>query len=322
MIDDDVVTRLMGLHEHIEAPHTPFGADALRGKRMLRRRRALAAGAAAAAVVAVLGIVAVQAGESQVGKPVDPALPASSAPSLPSLNPVVVPRPTASVSGEIVLKLQSWTQGFVELAVYSDGWVIWVPSDQEDDYIQIRLTPEGVERLSERAASTGLFERNVVLGLNYAFGNVELHRGGRSVTVAWGKRPQNQFVVATPVQASALMELEEFLRDPFAWALPRDMYEQAEASPFIPTHLWVSWDRSAPDPSKLPPLAREVLTSALADHDRCALITLTQAAEIAQVMGVTRDIRLGLAFDMPGDSGPGISAFHAHPSLPHESTCD
>jgi hypothetical protein len=67
MIDDDVITRLVELHDHIKVPDTPPGADVLRGERMLRRRRAVVVGAAAAAVVAVLGIAAVTTGGLQAG---------------------------------------------------------------------------------------------------------------------------------------------------------------------------------------------------------------------------------------------------------------
>ena len=45
------------------------------------------------------------------------------------------------MSDEPVLHLQSLRQGFVELAVYADGGVIWVPSGQ-DGYLQMRLTPD------------------------------------------------------------------------------------------------------------------------------------------------------------------------------------
>ena len=49
MIDDDVITRLVEFHDRIKAPAMVPGADAPRGKRMLRRRRTLIAGGAAAA---------------------------------------------------------------------------------------------------------------------------------------------------------------------------------------------------------------------------------------------------------------------------------
>jgi hypothetical protein len=74
MIDDDVVTRLVELHDHIEAPATPPEEDVLRGKRMLRRRQAVVCGVAAAAVVTVLGVTAAVTGGEQAGiEPTQPA---------------------------------------------------------------------------------------------------------------------------------------------------------------------------------------------------------------------------------------------------------
>lgn len=73
MIDDDVITRIVELHDHIAAPDTPPGADVFRGQRMLRRRRTgFVVAAAAAVVVAVLGIGAVG---HQAGDRVEPARP-------------------------------------------------------------------------------------------------------------------------------------------------------------------------------------------------------------------------------------------------------
>lgn len=75
MIDDDVITRLVDLHDHIKAPFTPSGADAFRGERLLRRRRTVVVGAGAAAVVAVLGIVAGTTGGQQAERLIDPVRP-------------------------------------------------------------------------------------------------------------------------------------------------------------------------------------------------------------------------------------------------------
>ena len=78
-------------------------------------------------------------------------------PSTPgATNPT--PTPSATVSDELVLRLQSWRQGFVELAVYADGRVIWVPSNQ-DGYLHMRLTPRAPsgsgQRPSQPASSSG-----------------------------------------------------------------------------------------------------------------------------------------------------------------------
>jgi ketosteroid isomerase-like protein len=253
------------------------------------------------------------------------------------------------VTGEPVLHLQSWRQGFVELAIYADGRVIWGFSSARVGYLQMRLTPEGVERLRGRAVSTGLFEHDFALGLDLRFrGHMEVRRGDRSVIVGWGRTPvrvsglgiEDRFVDATPAQAGELIELEAFFRDPVASGLPPRMYVQPEASPFVPTHLWVSWDHHKPDPSELPSPAREVLIRNLETvlGGGCWLISIAQAHEIAQAMeragfhiraltpvNLERliepdDVRDGIAFDMPGQGG--TTFFHAHPALPHESTCD
>jgi hypothetical protein len=156
------------------------------------------------------------------------------------------------------------------------------------------------------------------------------------VIVAWGQAPgevaelgmQDQFVAATETQADELIELEQFLRDPLAWPLPATMFERREPSQFIPTHLWVSWDRSTPDPSRLPSPAREVLTRNLEPvlDGSCGVITLAQAQRMVQAMEQvgrveSDDVTKTIAFTMPGEHGP--SFLHAHPSLPHDTgPCD
>lgn len=56
MRDQDVITRLVELHDHIHAPATPAGEDARRGERLLRRRRTVSVAAGAAAAVLAVGI--------------------------------------------------------------------------------------------------------------------------------------------------------------------------------------------------------------------------------------------------------------------------
>ena len=56
MRDRDVITRLVELHDHIQAPGTPPTEDVLRGERRVRRRRTVSAVVVAAAVVLAVGI--------------------------------------------------------------------------------------------------------------------------------------------------------------------------------------------------------------------------------------------------------------------------
>ncbi len=59
MTENDIITRLVDLHDHIQAPATAPRLDALRGERLVRRRRMVSVAAAAAALVLTLGIVQV-----------------------------------------------------------------------------------------------------------------------------------------------------------------------------------------------------------------------------------------------------------------------
>jgi hypothetical protein len=241
-------------------------------------------------------------------------------------------QPSPAVS-QLVLNLSA---DFNEVAVYADGRVVWGPDDR-GGYVEQRLSPEGLERLRSRAFSTGLFERDLfatsigtpVVGSGY----IKAFRGDQPVIVAWGTTPRavvpglgpdDRFVQASAAQAAEVTRLDAFLRDPRSWALPYDMYVQREITPFIPSHLWVSWDRGTPDWSELPLPAREVVESVMnacangrtAEGEPEEFISLDQAREIAQALtqaGVPTDYdgRLGLSFSLPS------SFVHAHPALPH-----
>lgn len=88
MRDQDVITRLVELHDRIQAPFTPAGEDAIRGKRLVRRRRASSIVAAAAAVVVAVGIVQSD-GRRDLQPAPAPSLPAPSDPAEASPDGVV-----------------------------------------------------------------------------------------------------------------------------------------------------------------------------------------------------------------------------------------
>ena len=79
MIDDDIITRVAQLHDHIKAPDTVQRQDVLRGQRRLRRRRAMVAGVAATAGVMLLGLVPAVTVDRQSQ---DELIPGRSAPSV------------------------------------------------------------------------------------------------------------------------------------------------------------------------------------------------------------------------------------------------
>jgi hypothetical protein len=310
------------------ASRLEVGLDRVDHDRNRRTWTTVVATAAAAAVVVAIALVAGQRHHT-------------------STEPIGPPSPDVpTTSADLVLHLQSSgganlqcppsrarTFGCrtpVDLAVYADGSVIWGHQDMRG-YVQARLTPRGVAWLKARTRSTGLFDHDRALGIGQSSGTMEFRRAGHPVVIAWGPKPANvsdaglsaPFVAATPVQAHELVKLEGFLRHPLAWALPRGMYEQRGPVPFVPTHLRVSWDRTTPDPSKLPSPAREVLTAAL--DSTCGVISITQAQQIItamQPLGLIKsgDLTKVLAFDMPGENGH--SFVHIHPSLPSDTTCD
>jgi hypothetical protein len=236
-------------------------------------------------------------------------------------------------ASQLVLHLDSWREerdgDRTEMAVYADGRVIRGP-DERGGYLEQRLTPEGLEQLRSRALSTGLFERDLLaLGADVVgSGYVKVLREDRPVTVAWGRPPdvdvsghgpEDRWVRASSAQAAEVTELDDFLRDPTTWGLTDDMYVQRELTPFIPSHLWVSYDRGRPNWSQVPSPAREVVTRIIGPGfmDWCQNISLDQAREIAQAlaeMGIHTDYddRFGLTFSLPS------SFVHAHPALPHD----
>jgi hypothetical protein len=92
MRDQDVITLLVDLHDHIEAPASPAGEDARRGRRLVRRRRTVSVAAAAAAVLLAVGIVQAELPDGR--QDLQPA-PAPSVPAPPD------PTEAAPPNGEV-----------------------------------------------------------------------------------------------------------------------------------------------------------------------------------------------------------------------------
>ena len=108
MRDQDVITRLVELHDHIHAPATPAGEDTLRGERLVRRRRTVSVAAVAAAVVLTVGLV--QASLSDDSSELQP----TPAPSSPSPSDSVEPLriegdPFATEFNKIVAQVPDWS---------------------------------------------------------------------------------------------------------------------------------------------------------------------------------------------------------------------
>jgi hypothetical protein len=298
----------------------------------LRRAGALAF----AAVVAILAVFLITRALEQARPPVQPIQPS------PSERPVQRPpvevtfpmfpdgvQPSTPVTGEAVLEFRSWpSDGFpVEVAVYADGRVIWHPDDEDVGYFEFRLTAEGVDTIRSIVVSTGLFDHDLALRrVGTTLSRLELRRGDRSVFVQWGlpgytggrDNPE-----ATAAQAEALHELERFLGDPTAWALPSDQYADPEISDFVPFGFQFTYDRSEPDLSQIPSPAREVLASHLPER-ACVIISTEQAREIVETLAQAGFAPLTntptyVDFGIPGLPGP--SNPHLSVALPHAVGC-
>jgi hypothetical protein len=113
MRDQDVITRLVELHDHIQTPATPAGEDALRGERLLRRRRTVSVAAGAAAAVLAVGI-------AQAALPADHGDPQpADIPSQPALSETVEAPPDA----DVIVKRVRRTHGFVpHIVMEVPGW--------------------------------------------------------------------------------------------------------------------------------------------------------------------------------------------------------
>lgn len=83
MRDQDVISRLVQLHDHIQAPAVPADEDARRGLRLVRRRRTVSVATLAAAVVLAVGVVQVSLpdGGGDLQPAPAPSLPAPSNPA-------------------------------------------------------------------------------------------------------------------------------------------------------------------------------------------------------------------------------------------------
>jgi hypothetical protein len=239
------------------------------------------------------------------------------------------------------------THNWVEVAIYADGRVIRAIGDGDPGYLQIRLTPEAVERLRSRAVSTGLFEQDQGLTLDHRpgsmevrLGSMEVRRHDRSVIVVWGKDPSatrswakaivsrdlERTSAATAKQKNEVSQLVAFFRDPTAWRLSSSFYMQPETSPFVPSRILVVYDRGEPDWSTVPSPAREIVSKRLGGlsrggPNRCQVISTDQARKIARALtqaGINAhyDSQRGLL-----DIRTASSFVHSKPALPHEVAC-
>jgi hypothetical protein len=243
--------------------------------------------------------------------------------------------------GKLVLHLAEGFGAKFDLNVYADGRIIWqkwndsgypivVPQGAnrvDTGNVEQRLTRQGLKLLRSRILSTGLFEHSLRLdaGKPHAPVLVRVRKGDRMVSVEavpvpykwWGKH----FTKETPAQGRALVRIEALLADPAAW-LPTTAWTDREIRAFVPSRYWFGDERSAPDTSKLPSPARELLQEAL--NRTCGVVTTGEARAIFQALveaGISPsgDQAYAIGFVLPGVSGH--SYLHFSPALPDMKPC-
>jgi hypothetical protein len=248
--------------------------------------------------------------------------------------------------GKLVLSLREYGTNFsleVDWNVYADGRMIWqkwghsayagvVPEGAnkvDTGYVERRLTPQGVQLLRSRILSTGLFEHRRLrlhAGRHHAQIHIRVLESDRWVSVEASPKPyrswRKRFTKETPAQGRALARLvEALLAEPTEW-LPATAWADPEMRAFVPSRYWFAYDRSAPDTSRLPSLARELLQAALSNP--CSVATTDEARAIFQALAEAGIPPLdnqayGIGFVLPGM--PRLSYLHFHPALPGMKPC-
>ena len=243
-------------------------------------------------------------------------------------------KPSAPTVGQMVVSLRpNWNTSW---NVYADGrviWQIWTPSGDatvippgasalDTGYVQQRLTPEGVQLLRSKIAATGLFDHDLKLDLGGSNKQVfdRARVGTRIVSVT---AVSSGGTKATPAELNALTSLEGLVADPSTW-LPSGAWADSRIRPFVPARYIAAFDRSPPDLSKLPRLARKAFSRYYLGHGHLLTTAHTRALLHAFVRAGIRpdqNLAISIAFFLVGSektpTGRRIpSDFHFSPALP------
>lgn len=241
-------------------------------------------------------------------------------------------QPSKPITGEAIVEFRSWPLlvGYLEMAIYADGRVIWHPDQKDVGFFQLRLTPAGVDTIRSIIISTGLFDHDLDIRLPGDLSRLTIVRGDRSVFVQWadaswleGHKDNHG---ATASEARDLAAIERLLGDPSAWQLSGDLYADPEIRPFVPSGFLFEYDRDDPDLAQLPLPARDLLARYDPGSTDCSVVTTDVARKIARALALAGFAPLTntptyLDWKLPGESG-GPSNPHLNAVLPHEVGCD
>jgi len=346
-VNDRLTTLLHDQADRLDV-HPPGAAQVRRAalhKRAVRRRKAAGLAVVTVVIIAVFVVVDPLVGARRTHVPVAPPAHSTRFAGLPSAaTPASVP-----AEGRLVLNISpesgsTWN-------VYADGRIIWqrwsslgagdplvIPTGADPSqttYVQQRLTPQGVQLLVSRILATGravgLFDKSMALG-NEAFeedgiaawyqvcNNGHLNHA-QVLPPSYLGNPRR---LETPAQRRALAQITNLVDDPSS-LLPASAWADRTIRPYVPSQYLLVFDRHAPDPSKLPSPAKEVLAQFQPLlHNADQTVTTDQArALIAALAGVgvkvVNNHASDLGFDVPavGDGNRTILEFRpAVPSSP------
>jgi hypothetical protein len=231
-----------------------------------------------------------------------------SAAYLPTRFPVLPPigaEPSTPMTGRWVIDITLHPD--TEWVVYADGRLIgqsWTRSHRpriiprgarakDTGYVQQRLTRRGVQLLRSAILGTGLFQHNLSLvrrshDRHQDYDGYRIRTHGRTIEVAVSPPPAGEDASSpsdkreTPAQARALARIDAIFTDPTR-LLPAAAWADGAIRPWIPSHYIISYDRYAPDPSRLPPPAN----AALAQYTKLLstsvqIVTTNQARALLQ----------------------------------------
>jgi hypothetical protein len=314
-----------------------------------RRRRRLWLVPVAVGAVAAATLVLVIAGRGMhEAAPLPPAHPSPTRfAGLPAAGaPVSLPADGRLLASISPASGENWN-------IYADGRIIWqrwtsrtsgdpleIPDGADPlqtTYVQQRLTPAGAELLVSKILAighqAGLFRQDSGF-VNAAYNSGDrvdwdqVCNNGRLVNVQVLPTGISNDPTETAAEIQALAQISQLLGDPSS-VLPATAWADRTIRPYVPSHYQLIWDRSAPDPSKLPSPARDVLGPLIQPalvHNAVTTITTDQARALLTAFAQTGVKNVGnhaaeLDFQVPAMTIP-TTVLEVLPALPSSSLTD
>ena len=295
--------------------------------RLRRRRRGVRAlGVMTVAVLLAVTVVGVAVRPSQHAQPVPPAdhHPTRFA-GLPPVGAALSQPATGRLLVNVTAPSAVWN-------VYADGRIIWQRWTHSGDatvipkgadplattYVQQQLTPQGARELASKILAAGqhagLFSRSIsVVDPKSRWASYQVCNAGALNYVQVDDVAYiSHEPTATPAQLQALAQITRMVSDASRVVTVSDWTDRT-IRPYIPSRYLFSWERAAPDPTKLASPAREALQRLLdasgghaagsitTDQTRALLDAFTHSG-----VKIAGNHSSGWSFELPTEPGAGI----------------